>query len=68
MLNSIKSRLFLWFLLAFSIFSIGLGFFLYKEQKMVSLSAVDSFLQTKSLFFASLIEVYRGWSNILRAC
>lgn len=59
MLNSIKSRLFLWFLLAFSISSIGLGLYLYKEQKMVSLSVVDRFLQVKSQFFASLIEVYR---------
>ncbi|MFQ5901253.1 MAG: ATP-binding protein [Thermodesulfobacteriota bacterium] len=58
MLNSIKSRLFLWFLLVFSGFAIGFGLYLYEHQKSVSLSTVDGFLQTKSQFFAGLIEIY----------
>ncbi|MDC4205357.1 MAG: hypothetical protein MPW14_21715 [Candidatus Manganitrophus sp.] len=57
MLNSIKARLILWFLLTFSLLFIVSGFYLYLEQKRATLSGVDRFLEAKSEFLAGLIEV-----------
>lgn len=59
MLNSIKAKLSVWFILVFSVFSIGLSFYLYESQKNASLAAVDAVLQSKSLFLAGLIDIYK---------
>src|SRR3972149_12334908 len=60
MLNSIKSKLILWFLSVFSILFLGLGIFLYYELKDIAIGSVDSHLHSETQLIASLIEVERG--------
>lgn len=58
MIRSIKLKLFVWFLLVFSVFSIGFSSYLFIHQKAATLAAVDSTLLSKANVFAGLIEVY----------
>lgn len=60
MLNSIKSKLILWFLSVFSILFSGLGIFLYYELKDIAIGSVDSHLHSETQLIASLLEVERG--------
>jgi len=60
MLNSIKSKLILWFLSVFSILFLGLGIFLYYELKDIAIGSVDSHLHSETQLIASLIEVEHG--------
>ncbi|MBI5664758.1 MAG: HAMP domain-containing protein [Nitrospirae bacterium] len=56
--KSIKLKLFIWFLLAFSVLSIGSNVYVYYQQKKASLAAVDRHLVSQAQVFAGLIEVY----------
>ena len=60
MLNSIKSKLILWFLSVFSILFLGLGIFLYYELKDIAIGSVDSHLHSETQLIASLLEVEHG--------
>jgi len=57
-LRSIKLKLFIWVLLAFSVLSIGSDIYMYDQQKKASLSAIDRQLVSRAQMFAGLIEVY----------
>lgn len=60
MLNSIKSKLILWFLSVFSILFLGLGIFLYYELKDIAIGSVDSHLHSETQLIASLLEIEHG--------
>lgn len=57
MLTSIKSRLLIWFLTAFSIVLIGLGFFLDYQLSKIVIGSVDSHLNSEMQFIAGLLRV-----------
>jgi len=54
---SIKSKLILWFLAAFSIVLTGLGFFLNDQLSKIVIDSVDSHLNSEMQFIAGLLRV-----------
>jgi heavy metal sensor kinase len=57
MVHSIKSKLLLWFLTAFSVVLISLGFFLDYQLSDIVIGSVDSHLNSEVQFIAGLLRV-----------
>ncbi|MBI5892823.1 MAG: GHKL domain-containing protein [Deltaproteobacteria bacterium] len=57
MFNSIKSKLFLWFLVVFSILFLGLGIFLYYKLEDIAVGSIDNHLHAETQLLASLLDV-----------